>query len=136
MKKINIELDMLHFMVAYQYLLLASKHKHSQKKVGFNHMIFREAFEEIDKQFTKQYTEEHGETNMNLEKLFLKSIQNKFGMLIEKNYLSETNRYIILESKINTNEKKKKRNLERCNATSHNCDRGNTARDFLSLEES
>jgi hypothetical protein len=59
MKKINIELDMLHFMVAYQYLLLASKH--SQKKVGFNHMIFREAFEEIDKQFTKQYTEEHGE---------------------------------------------------------------------------
>ena len=59
MKKIKIELDMLHFMVAYQYLLLASEH--SQKKVGFNHMIFKEAFEEIDKQFTQQYTEEHGE---------------------------------------------------------------------------
>lgn len=59
MKKIKIELDMLHFMVAYQYLLLASEH--SQKKVGFNHMIFKESFEEIDRQFTEQYTEEHGE---------------------------------------------------------------------------
>jgi hypothetical protein len=57
-------------------------------------------------------------------------------MLIEKNYLSETNRYIILESKLNKDEKKKKRNLERCNVTSHNYNRGNAARDFLSLEKS
>lgn len=57
-------------------------------------------------------------------------------MFKEKKYLSETNRYIILESKLNKDEKKKKRNLERRNDTSHNCDRGNAERDFLSLEES
>ena len=56
-------------------------------------------------------------------------------MLIEKEYLSETQRYIIIESKLNKDEKKKKRNLERRNDTGHNCDRGNAERNFLSLEK-
>ena len=60
-KKITIELDMLHFMVAYQYMLLANEHAQAKGKRNFNHMIFKEAFEEIDRQFNKQYTEEHGE---------------------------------------------------------------------------
>jgi len=61
MKKIKIELDMLQFMVAYQYLMLANEHAQVKGKKNFNHMVFKEAFDEIDRQFTEQYTEAHGE---------------------------------------------------------------------------
>jgi len=57
--KINIELDMLHFIIVYQFLSEAQKGV--SKKQNLNYDIYKEAFESIEAQFSDQYTEKHGE---------------------------------------------------------------------------
>ncbi len=56
--KINIELDMLHFMVVYQFLVEATNKIEEDKNFSFT--IYKEAFQKIEEQFSDQYTEEHG----------------------------------------------------------------------------
>jgi hypothetical protein len=58
--KVKIELDMLHFMMVYNFLKQAmdgveNRPEHLQYK------LFKEAFREIDDQFSEQYTDELGE---------------------------------------------------------------------------
>ena len=58
-KKIRIEMDMIHFSVMYQYLMLANEQ--TKDKEGLNFLLFQEAFNDLDRQFSEQYTDEHGE---------------------------------------------------------------------------
>lgn len=57
-KKIKIEMDMIHFTVMYHYLGVANE-KIKQKE-DLNYILFQEAFNELDRQFSEQYTDEHG----------------------------------------------------------------------------
>ncbi len=57
-KKIRIEMDMIHFSVMYQYLMLANEQ--TKDKEGLNFLLFQEAFNDLDRLFSEQYTDEHG----------------------------------------------------------------------------
>tara|TARA_R100001510_G_C7645976_1_gene203285 strand:+ start:1677 stop:1925 length:249 start_codon:yes stop_codon:yes gene_type:complete len=56
--KIKIEMSMIHFTMLYHYLMIANREV--RQKEGLNYELFREAFNELDKQFSEQYTDEHG----------------------------------------------------------------------------
>jgi hypothetical protein len=58
-KKIKIEMDMIHFTMIYHYLSVA--HKSVKDREGLNFLLFQEAFNDLDRQFSEQYTDEHGE---------------------------------------------------------------------------
>ena len=58
-KTIKIEMDMIHFTMIYHYLSVA--HKSVKDKEGLNFLLFKEAFNHLDCQFSEQYTDEHGE---------------------------------------------------------------------------
>lgn len=77
-KKIRIEMDMIHFTMIYHYLSVA--HKSVKDKEGLNFLLFQEAFNDLDKQFSEQYTDEHGrcfEEDHMLREMIYKLNRNK-----------------------------------------------------------
>ena len=58
---IQIELDMLHFMIVYQLLMETQKEIKMRSRSHISFDILKEAFQTIDEQFSEQYTDKHGE---------------------------------------------------------------------------
>ena len=72
---ITIELDMLHFMMVYNLLKKATEEVNIRPE-HLQFKIFKEAFSEIDDQFSEQYTDELGEYFERMH-LIRKALYNK-----------------------------------------------------------